>query len=344
MAEELEPLAPDEALEMYLQHREMEVSEKTLQNQRYRLESFVQFCREEEIDNLNDLTGRDLHRFRIWRAKGQADTTNYGPVNKVTLKGILDTLRKFLEFAASIGAVEQGMREKVLMPDLAPEDEQREEMLEPERAEDILHFLDQFRYASREHVIMAILWHTGIRLGSLRALDVDDFDETEPCLELRHRPESGTPLKNQVAAERDIAVGPKYAQVIQSYINHNRVEATDDYGRRPLITSEYGRLTASPIRKAVYRWTQPCRIGTCPHDRDQKTCEWTNASELKSCPSARSPHGVRRGSITKHRKEGIPREVVSERVNASDGVLEKHYDQRSKRQRMRNRRDLIGST
>lgn len=340
MGDDLEPLSPSDGLEMYIQHREPELSEKTIQNQRYRLESFVEFCQTEGIDDLNDLSGRDLHRFRVWRRNGDGD--RYGEVNSMTLKGILDSLRKFLEFAASIDAVPEGMREKVLMPDLNPEDQQREEMLDPARAEDILDHLERFRYASREHVILAVLWHTGIRLGSLRALDVGDFDAGEPCLMLRHRPESDTPLKNQQAAERDINVGPKYARIIQDYIEHNRVDATDDHGRHPLISSEYGRLTASPIRKTVYRWTQPCRIGGCPHDREPKTCEWTSASQLKHCPSARSPHGVRRGSITFHRKEGIPREVVSERVNASDDVLEKHYDQRSKRERMRSRRELIG--
>ncbi|MFW6384767.1 MAG: tyrosine-type recombinase/integrase [Halodesulfurarchaeum sp.] len=336
---ELEPLPPDDAVEMYLQHREPDLSEKTLQNQRYRLNSFLVFCEEHDIDDLTQLTGRDLHRFRVWRRNG--DGNHYGPVNAVSLKGILDTLRKFLEFAASVNAVEKGMREKVLMPEIDPEDEQREEMLEASRAERIIDFLDQFRYASREHVILALLWHTGMRLGALRSLDVGDFDRKEPALQLRHRPESGTPLKNARRADRDIAVGAHYARVLEDYIDHHRHDVTDDHGRRPLITSEYGRLTESPIRNTVYRWTQPCRIGECPHDRDPKTCEWTNVSQLKQCPSARSPHGVRRGSITKHRKEGVPREVVSERVDASDEVLEKHYDQRSKRERMRNRRNLL---
>lgn len=42
-----------------------------------------------------------------------------------------------------------------------------------------------------------------------------------------------------------------------------------------------------------------------------------------------------------HRRKGIPREIVSDRANASAEVLEKHYDQRSKRERMRTRKEFL---
>jgi integrase len=334
-----EPIAPREAVDLYLDTRESDLSESTVENQRYRLNSFVEFCESQRIGTLDQLTGRHLHEFRVWRREGKSE--RYGPVNNVTLNGILQTLRVFLEFAASIDAVESGMRERVLLPEIDPDEERRDEMLEPERAVDVLEHLSRYRYASREHVVLAILWHTGIRLGSLRALDVGDVDLSEPCLMLRHRPGSGTPLKNQGAAERDIALDDEYAQVIREYIEHDRDSVVDGHGREPLITSEYGRLTPTPIRRIVYRWTQPCRISGCPHDREPEACEWTHHTQLSDCSSSRSPHGVRRGSITHHRREGIPREVVSDRVNASDDVLEKHYDQRSKRERMRTRKEFL---
>lgn len=336
---DLQPMAPQAAVDLYLETREGDLSKSTVENQRYRLNSFVEFCEEHGIETLDELSGRHLHEFRVWRRNG--DSEHYGPVNKVTLNGILQTLRVFLEFAASVDAVESGMRERVLLPELDPEEERREELLEADRAVDILEYLSRYRYASREHVIIAVLWHTGIRLGSLRALDVDDFDPSEPCLQLRHRPASETPLKNGRAAERDIALGGDYAQMVREYIDHNRHPVRDDYDRKPLIASEQGRLSPTPIRRIAYRWSQPCRIGECPHDKDPETCEWTHYERLSGCPSSRSPHGIRRGSITMHRRQGIPREVVSDRVNASAAVLEKHYDKRSKRERMRNRKQFL---
>jgi site-specific recombinase XerD len=333
-------MAPAEAVDLYLDARESELSEKSLQNQRYRLRSFVEWCDSEEIDNLNDLTGRDLHRFRVWRSNGDGD--RYEAVSTVTLRGILQTLRKFLEFAASIDACEQGLRERVLLPEVDAEDESSDEKLPADHAQELLRYFDRFRYASRDHVIVALLWHTGIRLGSLRALDVSDFDPDGRFIRLRHRPGQETPLKNRRAAERKIAVGEHYAQVLSDYIEHHRHDVTDEYGREPLITSRHGRLTEVPIRQTLYRVTRPCVIGECPHDKDPETCEWmVNNERASGCPSSRSPHGVRRGAITQHLRDGVPEEVVTDRMNVSADVLDQHYDQRSERERMETRREFL---
>jgi hypothetical protein len=48
---------------MYVDHRGPELSEKSIQNHKYRLNTFVEFCEEYEIENLNELTGRDCHRY-----------------------------------------------------------------------------------------------------------------------------------------------------------------------------------------------------------------------------------------------------------------------------------------
>ena len=331
---ELDPIGPAEAIEFYLKHRESELSKSTLENQRYRLKSFRGWCEGEGIENMNDLGGRDLHSYRVAR---QQD------VKKVTLVGHLQTLRVFLEFCASIDAVEPGLRERVLMPDVDPEEEARDEKLEEDATEAILHHLDRFYYASREHVIVAILWHTGIRLGSLRAIDVDDFDDNddERCIDLKHRPETETPLKNREAAERSIAVGPHYCEVICDYIEHNRDDIRDNYGRRPLITSTQGRLSQASIRNVIYQVTRPCTWSDCPHGREPSTCEAMEYGKASKCPSSRSPHGVRRGSITKHLRDKTPLNIVTERMNVSKEVLEKHYDLRTEREKMEARRRFI---
>lgn len=80
-------------------------------------------------------------------------------------------------------------------------------------------------------------------------------------------------MKNGKAAERSIAVD-HYAEVIEDYIEYNRHAVEDDYGRDPLITSEYGRLSETPIRRTVYRWTRRCMVGDCPHDEGPDTCPY----------------------------------------------------------------------
>ena len=332
MNDGLEPTTPAEAVEWYIKERNPELTEKTLQNHRYRLEQFIEFCEEQEIENLNDLTGRDIHRYRVWASED---------IETVTLRGYLQTLRVFLEFSAAIGAVQPGMRERVQIPEIDPEDEAKDEHLSSDRAEKILENLERFRYASREHVVMALLWHTGIRLGTLRSFDVDDFDVDSQCIDVRHRSETDTPLKNKQAAERSVAVGSHYCQVIADYIDYNRDDVTDDHGRRPLITSSQGRLSDGSVRETIYRVTQPCEIGGCPHDKDPQTCEFRSHSQRAGCPSSRSPHGIRRGSITQHLRTGTPQEVVSDRANVSGDILDQHYDERNEREKMEIRREFI---
>lgn len=53
-----------------------------------------------------------------------------------------------------------------------------------------------------------------MRLGGLRTLDVGDFDEGRPAIEVRHRPETGTPLKRKSKSERDVLITPEVAEVL----------------------------------------------------------------------------------------------------------------------------------
>jgi site-specific recombinase XerD len=332
MSDGLTPTTPAEAVEWYLAEREPDCTEKTLQNQRYRLEQFRAFCAEQGLENMNALTGRNIHRYRVWRSKD---------IKPVTLQGELQTLRVFLEFCASIEAVEQGLRERVQLPAVEPEDEARDEHISADRAKAILDHLERFAYASRDHVILAILWETGMRLGGLRAIDVGDFDEEERFIHVQNRPEMGTRLKNGDPAERYVSVGSHYCSVISDYISHNRHDVTDDWGRRPLITSANGRLCEGSVRETVYRITQPCETGECPHDKDPDTCEYRRHGNRAGCPSSRSPHGIRRGSITDHLRNGTPQEIVSDRANVSGEVLDQHYDERTEREKMQLRREFL---
>jgi hypothetical protein len=88
----------------------------------------------------------------------------------------------------------------------------------------------------------------------------------------------------------------------------------------------------------MYFSTVPCRIHDCPHGEDQDSCEWFTQSTAYGCPSSRSPHQVRSGSITWQRNRNVPREVVSERSNASEDIMELHYDKPTKEEALEKRR------
>ena len=332
---DLEPLPPEQAKEMYEQERKGEVSERTLQAHHYRLVHFMRWCDQECIDNMNDLTGRKLHEYRLWRKDD-------GDLNAVSLRTQLETLRVFIRFCETIDAVPAELHDKILLPTLSNGDEQREEILRTEQAEAVLDYLRRFEYASRAHVVLELLWHTGIRLGALHALDLDDYHRDEERLEVRHRPDAGTALKNGSEGERLVALDRHVCEVLDDWIAHQRPEGSDDDGRPPLLTTSHGRLAQTTIRETVYKATRPCYYGQdCPHGRDPEECEGTDYGYYSRCPSSVSPHSVRRGSITHHLSEDVPEKVVSDRMNVGQDVLDKHYDKRSEEVKVEQRREYL---
>jgi site-specific recombinase XerD len=335
MTKELEPLAPSEAKEMFLAERRGQVAERTVQADDYRLRHLIAWMEDNGIENTNDLTGRILHKFRLWRKED-------GDLNKVSLRTQLKSLRVFIKWCESIDAVKEGLHEKILLPSPSKEEERREETLRTGQAEEVLDYLRRFEYASRTHTLLDLLWHTGLRIGAVYSLDIEDYDSEEERLEMTHRPETGTALKNKSEGERMIALSRYVCEVLDDFIEHNRLDTLDENGREPLFTSEQGRLTISTMRERVYTVTRPCYYGDeCPHERDIDDCEATRYGYRSKCPSSVSPHSVRRGAITHFLTEDIPEQVVSDRMNVGQDVLDKHYDKRSEEVKVEQRRGYL---
>lgn len=332
MTDGLEPLSPEEGVERFLRHREPSVRKSTLRNARTRLNHFLKWCDEREIENLNGLSGRDLDDFIAWRQEDLA---------AITLQKQLSTIRVALRYWASIEGVQQGLAEKVNAPELPDGAGARDIHLRAERAERILAYLDRYQFASRDHVVLAILWRTGMRRSALRSLDLKDLRPDKHALELRHRIDEGTKLKNGKDGERCVFFGPKGYGIIEEYVGSNRNDVIDKYGRKPLITTS-GRPTGDTIYKWVNKITHPCEYGSCPHDREPETCEARGADGYPSkCPSARSPHAIRRGAITYHLNEDTSPEMVSERMDVSLDVLYQHYDVRTELEKMEVRKQHL---
>jgi integrase len=335
--QDLTPTTPEEALDLYLRERSTDVTESTLQAHEYRLNHFVRWCNGEgEIENVNTLTGRELHRYKLWR---QED----GDLNKVSLKSQMDTLRVFVRFCETVDAVETDLHSKIISPTLGDGTGQRDVKLDADEAEALLNYLERFEYASFAHTLVLLLWRTGMRIGSIRSLDVSDFRADDEYLSVNHRPDTDTPLKNKGKGERFVALTPSVCAVIEDYIDVHRDDVTDDYGRKPLLTTENGRPINNTLRQTVYRWTRPCQYqGDCPHGKEIEECEAiTDRGRASRCPSSVSPHAIRRGSITHHLTEDVPETVVSDRMNVSQGVLDAHYDRRDEEVKVEQRRGYL---
>ena len=338
----LEPLSPEAGVEMYEADRRSELRKTSLQTHRSALRFFETWCSQEEIENLNELTGRDLHRYRVWRREEAPQKVDR--LSKKSEQTQQKIIRQFIRYLEQVNAVTPGLHELVRVPTVAKTDAARTDTVDTEQAREILDWLGNYEYASLEHVVLYLLADTGARIGTIVALDLDDYrPNADPAhLRVKHRPETGSELKNGVSGERLVAVSDGLCSVVDDYINHKRKDVPDDYNRNALLTTSHGRISRGTIRKYVYKWTRPCQTGQgCPHERDPDTCEATKASAASKCPSSRSPHAIRRGYISHQLASGVDRSYVGGRCDLTEEVLADHYDARDERTRMEVRRRAL---
>lgn len=334
MHDDLEPLEPGEAMAMYIESREDELADRTLELYEEHLMSFVDWCRDNDIRNMNDVTARTIHRYHL-SLKGEMANSSVGVY--------LSTVRQFIRFCESIDGVARGVSEKIDLP--SRDENARDEKLDAERAEQILAYLRKYKYASRSHALMAVLWHTGLRTGTIRALDLRDFDEERERLRIRHRPETGTPLKNGEQGERYVTLSHEVAQVLADYVDEHRYDVLDDHDRNPLFTTKHGRVAKNTIRRTIYGVTRPCDTGRdCPHGESRDSCDYSHGiKQASKCPSSLSGHPIRRGSITHFLRRDVPEKVVSDRMNVSRDVLTQHYDRRTQEEKAEQRRSYLSN-
>lgn len=330
---------------MYLADRSRELRSSSLRAHESALNFFQQWCDEQDIHNLNELNGRLLQQYRIWRR--EEATIKVDTLSKKSEKDQQDIIRTFIRYCESIDAVRPGLHETVQSPRIPRDEAARDDRLDSNRATEILDYLSSFKYASIDHTVWELFTDNGPRTGTVRSPDTCDYhpDEDPPYIAYRHRPEKGTELKKGNQGERLVAISERVRKVIDDHLEKKRPDITDDYGREPLLATEYGRLAKSTIRKYVYKWTRPCAIGKpCPHDRNEESCEATQAAAASKCPSSLSPHAVRRGYITHELKSGLDRSYVADRCNVSEEIIELHYDDRDEYERLQVRQRALENT
>jgi len=327
-------LSPREARERWLNKLRVSKSEATVSSYHYRTKHFVEWCEDNGIDAVADVTGWELESFETHRREQG--------LKPVTLSKELLTLRNFLRYCARIELVDEDLPEKVVPPDVPRMDHVDETRLHQHDAKALLEFFrehaDPRVRHGRDHVMLALMWYTGARLGAIRGLDLGDYDPDAQCVEFYHRPREDTPLKNGTGGERVVGLPDVVCETVDAYIEDGRHDIHDDYGRPPLITSQVGRPNKNTIRQWTYLATLPCQHSECPHGNERDTCEFVDYSKASQCPSSRSPHQIRTGSITWQLNRGIPPQVVAKRVNTSVRVIKKHYDKPDKFEEMEERR------
>ncbi|MFC7047336.1 tyrosine-type recombinase/integrase [Halobacteriaceae archaeon GCM10025711] len=331
-----EELSPRDAVKRFLGRKQSERSDSSISTYYYRLKLFFEWCEAVGIEEVGSLSGWDFESYES--ARGADD------IKPPSLKNEMQTLKKFIEYLERIEAVDDGLSKKVHVPNVPRHAESDDTKLATEDARELLYYYRNTddEYGSRMHAFLELAWHTGARLGGIRGLDIRDYDREKHFVEFHHRPESDTPLKNGRDGERPVGFPAIVGEVLDHYIRHNRENIHDEHGRQPLFTTQSGnRVSKSALRTTAYQGTYACWHSVCPHGKDPETCEYRSYSKASTCPSSRSPHQIRTGSITWQRDLGFPPEVVAERVNSSVDVIERYYDKATARERMEVRRPYV---
>jgi integrase len=297
-----------EAVRYYLQDREGEISPNTADKLQWQLRRFGRWCTENGITDISELDPFDIHRYKNERQ---------GEVKPVTLKSEMSNLTTFLSLFERVGVAE-GLTDAIDTSQIRVDSRVRDERLSPDAARDILNHLSEHHPYERDTALAYTLWEGGMRTGGVVALDISDYHPRKRSLEIKHRPEKGTRLKNGSKGEREIMVSKTLADILDGYIKHHRRDKTDDYGREPLFTTRCGRISAVTVRKTMYRLTEDCdhvdgRLG---------------------------PHAARKGAIGRHLNEEWKIQHVSERCDVTERRLREHYDTRPENEKMEARRQM----
>jgi integrase len=304
------PVTVPEAIQAYLTERQSELSDSSLQNHRYQLKQFRRWTDGPgEIETMAELDPIDLSRFRRYRSES---------INENTMYNQLVVVRLLLRFAHRMGWVDETIPDSVVLP--TRDGRARDSSIDSDRIDAIIDRLERYHFASLDHVLLSLLWTTGMRIGAIRALDVSDVDLDEQWVDVVHRPDTDTPLKNARDSEREVNLHGWICDVLRAWINEQRPNESGSHGRKPLVSTEHGRISRTSVRRHVYTLTDCGDLaGGCDCD----------APRSSKCEASVSPHDIRRSSISAWLDRGHAPELVSGRYDVSPSTIEEHYDVRS---------------
>lgn len=317
--------APDlelgEAIDRFIARNRPNWKGQTERTYRKSLATFETFADEADLDTLADLSLWEVGRYTDWLLEQE--------YAQATVASKQKQARRWLKWLESQGYLDVGIHLAIEPLKLEDKDQTSSQILRPESLREFLAFYrNSTRWrATRRHALLEVIGHTGARRSCIRSLDVDDYDPDARILSFINRPESGTRLKRGDQHQRKVVLSEAPNAILEEYVVRERKRKHDDYGRKPLFTSNRGRPSKSSITGWLYQATVPCVYRECPHGRQRRNCEYTEQQHASKCPSSTSPHPVRRGSITWQLNIGRSIEDVADRAATTPSVIRRYYDQ-----------------
>ncbi len=318
--------APDldipDAVDRFIARKRPNWKGATERTYRKSLNTFEEYTEEEGIETLSQLERWSLGRYTDWLLAHERDYA------KATVQSKQKQTRRWVKWLESQGYVAVGLHLAIEVLKLDDSDQTSDQILRPTELRELLAWYrndPRHRY-SRNHALLEIVAHVGARRSGLVALDVDDWNPEARTLTFRNRPESDTRLKNGDDHERKVVLSETPAEVLTTFVDRERHAKHDRHGREPLLASRQGRPGKSTVTNWVYQATQPCLKEACPHSKNRHNCEWTTQTEASKCPSSKSPHPARRGSITWQLNIGREPSDVAARAATTPQVIRRYYD------------------
>ena len=319
--------APDldieEAVDRFIRRNRPDWKGETERSYRKSLDTFERYAEQADLETLEDLSLWTVGQYTDWLLEDEQDYA------RATVASKQKQARRWLKWLESQGLVDIGTHLAIEPLKLEDKEQTSSEILRPTTLRELLAFYREstrFR-GTRQHALLEIIGHTGCRRSCIRALDIGDFDPDSRTLQFINRPESGTRLKRGDNHQRKVVLSETPTEILQEYVGRERYRKHDDYGRKPLFTSTRGRPVKSTITGWLYQATIPCLMQDCPHGKHRPSCEWTDGSDTSKCPSSKSPHPIRRGSITWQLNIGRDRDDVADRAATTPDVIRRYYDQ-----------------
>lgn len=308
----------EEAVNKFIVRKEPNWNGETSRSYQKSLATFEEFASENDIERLADLSRWQIGTYTEWLLG-----CDYSPV---TVQAKQKKARRWLKWLEGQQLIEIGSHLAIEPLKLDDEEQTSSDILKPI---EMRNFLDFYRSSTkwrgtRRHALLEVIAHVGARRSGLRALDLEDWDPEERTLTFLNRDES-TRLKGGDKHQRKVILSEKPAEILEIYTERERFNKGDN-DRRPLFTSRQGRPDKSTITNWIYRATMPCLMRECPHSRRRHSCEWTEQTTACQCPSSKSPHPARRGSITWQLNIGRSIEDVAVRAATTPGVIRRYYD------------------
>jgi len=318
--------APDfdipEAVDRFIARNRPNWKGETARTYRKSLDTFEQYAEEKDLATLSDLERWNVGGYTDWLLAHDRDYA------KASVQSKQKQARRWVKWLESQGLVQIGLHLAIEPLRLDDEEQTSSQILPPNDLRDLLAWYRNAprRRGTREHALLEVLAHVGARRSGIQSLDVDDWNPDDRTLAFLNRPERGTRLKNGRQHERKVVLSERPAAALNEYVTRERIEKHDEHGRRPLFSSRQGRPTKSTITNWTYQATTPCLWQECPHSKDRHRCEWTEQTEASKCPSTKSPHPVRRGSITWQLNIGRDPGDVAARAATTPQVIRRYYD------------------